>query len=143
MAAIWGLTALLPREIWKTVIIRAGWQASKAFLPRCLEDFKSILIVLILVRMEDEDIVEVNIILWSGHYNCWNGETWFQLVWLFYFTDTGITQSFKIYTYTNIFPHYRLSNYCLMKKETMVAKLSMLIPIDTVHSDFQYDLQRT
>lgn len=56
------------------------------------------------------------------------------------FTDPGIKQSFKIYTYINIFPYNRLSNYCLMKKEPMVAKLRMLIPIDMVHSEFQYDL---
>ena len=30
-----------------------------------------------------------------------------------------------------------------MKKEPMVAKLSMLIPVDMVHSDVQYDLQCT
>lgn len=62
---------------------------------------------------------------------------------MLYFTDTGITQSFKTDTYINIFPHKRLTNYCLMKKEPMVAKLSMLIPVDMVHSDVQYDLQCT
>ena len=30
-----------------------------------------------------------------------------------------------------------------MKKEPMVAKLSMLIPVDMVHSDVQYDLRCT